>query len=189
MKDASQYPITTGYGQIPNYPLNNGFHRGVDRACPTGTPLLVNGVLIGKTGTTGASTGPHLHLGRFVNGQPTDPGNGGFILVDATVTETGQDATSGKFIKVRDSGGAVWFYCHLSEILTKAGDKLVMDKITKEQENSLSIMQTGSMPGVNYDYRFTGKPLTQANLDAMLQFWAKQPRPSSTKLKPGLYEV
>lgn len=55
-----------------------------------------------------------------------------------------------------------------------------VDKITKEQEITCSIMQTGSKPGKNYDYRFTGKDLTQTNLDAMLQFWSRQPRPPIT---------
>lgn len=43
--------------------------------------------------------------------------------------------------------------------------------ITKEQEITLSLMATGSNPGNDYDYRFTGKPNDQATLDAMLQFW------------------
>jgi hypothetical protein len=62
-----------------------------------------------------------------------------------------------------------------------AGVQLVkeIDMITKQQEQVLSTMQTGSLPGKNYNYRFTGKPLTQANLDALLNFWKKQPRPSN----------
>jgi hypothetical protein len=54
----------------------------------------------------------------------------------------------------------------------------VADKITRAQEQVISIMQTGALPGKNYNYRFTGLPLTQANLDAMLNFWKQIPRPT-----------
>lgn len=72
-----------------------------------------------------------------------------------------------------------------------------VDMITKEQEIVCAEMQTGSPPGVNYNYQFTGLPLTQTNLDKMLQFWSSQPRPAPepappanvTKLSKGFYEV
>lgn len=68
-----------------------------------------------------------------------------------------------------------------------------MDKITKDEENVCAIMATGSYPGKDYNYQFTGLPLTQANLDKMLQFWQSQtvnrPAPNATKLAPGLYQV
>lgn len=53
-----------------------------------------------------------------------------------------------------------------------------MDKITKEQEEVLATMQTGSYPGKDYNYQFTGLPLTQGNLDKMLQFWSGQAKPT-----------
>lgn len=64
-----------------------------------------------------------------------------------------------------------------------------MDKITKDQENSCAVMQTYSYPGKDYNYKFTGLPLTQANLDAMLQFWSSQPRPNPPEFveAPQLY--
>jgi hypothetical protein len=52
-----------------------------------------------------------------------------------------------------------------------------MDKITKEQEQVLAQMQTGSNPGKDYNYQFTGLTLNQANFEKMLQFWQGQPRP------------
>lgn len=33
---------------------------------------ITNGTVLGKVGSTGQSTGPHLHIGWVVNGQPTD---------------------------------------------------------------------------------------------------------------------
>jgi len=49
-----------------------------------------------------------------------------------------------------------------------------MAKITKEQEQELSIGVTGSRPGSNYNYRFTGLEATDANLNAFVQFWSSQ---------------
>lgn len=49
-----------------------------------------------------------------------------------------------------------------------------MDKITQDEENACAIMATGSYPGKDYNYQFTGLPLTQDNLDKMLQFWQGQ---------------
>ena len=54
-----------------------------------------------------------------------------------------------------------------------------VDKITKQQEQTCALMQTYSLPGKDYNYQFTGKPLTQDNLDKMLQFWSSQPRPQT----------
>lgn len=49
-----------------------------------------------------------------------------------------------------------------------------MNKITKEQEMVLSQGVTGSNPGKDYNYKFTGKELTQEILDAFTGFWGSQ---------------
>jgi murein DD-endopeptidase MepM/ murein hydrolase activator NlpD len=50
-----EYTITTPFGWVYGYPLNQtdpinhpgqGFHNGIDYGCPTGTPVVVNGVAI-----------------------------------------------------------------------------------------------------------------------------------------------
>jgi hypothetical protein len=135
VKDASQYPITQPYGYDPSYPLNGGWHRGIDYGSPTGTPVVVNGVTIGLSGSTGAVTGPHLHVGRFVNGAATDPGTGnGFTLDNAVVFDTGYDAVNGNYVRVKGSG-ALWVYLHLSKINVKRGDKLQGDTMTIPDED------------------------------------------------------
>jgi hypothetical protein len=110
---AKDYPVTQPYGYDPNYPLNNGFHKGVDYGCPVGTPIVVNGVTIGLSGATGYVTGAHLHVGRWVGGQSTDPGNGGFDFSSAVVTEINQDATNGKYVRLQ-ADDASWVYLHMS---------------------------------------------------------------------------
>lgn len=124
MAQAKDYPVTQGYGYDPNYPLNAGTHKGIDYGCPVGTPIIVNGVQIGLSGATGYVTGPHLHVGRWVNGQPTNPGvGGGFQFNDAKVTEVGQDATNGKFVRVQ-ADGASWVYLHMSQQTASVGQVL-----------------------------------------------------------------
>lgn len=54
----------------------------------------------------------------------------------------------------------------------------IVDKITKEQENTLSQLATGGNPGSGYDYRFTGLDCTQANWDKCLQFWIGEAKKS-----------
>ena len=129
-KIASQYPITTGYGCLKGYPLNycgpgKGFHRGVDRAMPVGTGVVVNGVEIANSGKTGYVTGPHLHIGRWVNGVVTNPGTGGFAFANAVVTQVDNipNDANGKFVRIQ-ADGASWVYLHLSEIKCKVGQKL-----------------------------------------------------------------
>lgn len=117
---AQDFPITTGYGQIPGYPLNDGFHRGEDRTMPVGTQVLVNGMEIGLSGNTGASTGAHLHIGKWVNGLVQPPQGQGFDLPGAVVYDTGFDATDGNFVRLIASG-VIWVYLHLSKISVKAG--------------------------------------------------------------------
>lgn len=125
MAQASDYPITTGYGQIPGYPLNNGFHKGVDRIMPANTPVVVNGNKIGLSGSTGASTGNHLHLGKFTqNGTLLDPGTSGFSFKSARVIVVSSDATNGNYVKLL-ADGYVYIYCHLNKQTCVVGQHLV----------------------------------------------------------------
>lgn len=177
---AKDFPITTPYGWVDGYPLNQdaahpgqGFHKGIDYGCPTGTEVTVNGAIIGHSGATGTITGPHLHVGRWVNGVVTDPGVGnGFNFASAVVTEVGEDSVNGKFVRVQGDG-ASWVYLHLSQQNVIKGKVLEGETempITKEMEMSESYKATGFYPGANYDYRFVGT----TDYNAFLSFWEGQ---------------
>lgn len=125
---AKDYPITTPFGKVDGYPLNNGFHKGLDYGCPVGTPVVVSGVQIGLSGDSGFVTGPHLHIGKWVDSQPQDP-TGGFDVI-GTVTEVGYDETNGNYVRI-GTGSASWVYLHLSKIGVSVGQGIngeIMDK-------------------------------------------------------------
>lgn len=118
------YPITTPYGPVKDYPLNNGFHQGIDYGCPDGTAVIVNGVTIGLSNNTGASTGSHCHVGKFVDGMVQNPGVGnGFSFDSAVVFDTGFDNTDGNYVRITGDG-AVWNYLHLEKVLVTKGQVL-----------------------------------------------------------------
>lgn len=118
------YPVTTPFGQVAGYPLNNGFHNGIDYGYPMGTPVVVNGVTIGLSNNTGSTTGPHLHVGKFVNGVVQNPGVGnGFVFNSAVIFDTGFDNTDGNYVRITGDG-ALWNYLHLEKVLVTKGQVL-----------------------------------------------------------------
>lgn len=126
MAQAKDYPVTFPYGATtapysPSYP-----HKGDDRAMPVGTSVRVNGVQIGNSGKTGFVTGPHLHVGKWLNGRHYNPGGKGFSFNSAVVTQIDpyDNDANGKFVRVQADGYS-WVYLHLSEITCKVGQKLV----------------------------------------------------------------
>lgn len=119
------YPVTTQFGKVAGYPLNNGFHTGIDYGSPVGTPVVVNGVQIALSGNTGASTGPHCHVGHWNGGIVLNPGVGGGKTVNGgKITEIGYDATNGNFVRVGDADGTSWVYLHLSKVTCTKGQVL-----------------------------------------------------------------
>lgn len=125
---ASDYKISFPYGATsapysPSHP-----HRGDDRACPTGTPVVINGVTIGLTGATGFVDGPHLHVQEWHNNyldirKPQNAFKGG-IVTNIDPNGTQGDGSFGKFITVKTADGWSDSYCHLSEIKVKIGQEL-----------------------------------------------------------------
>lgn len=131
MKDISQYPITFPFGATtPPYSPSKP-HLGVDRKTPEiGVSVLVNGQLIGLTGNSGKSSGPHHHLQRVQNGMVVNPGNGGFdIPKPSVVFAVGETPIIGKYIRIRDAQGVEWSHFHLSDIRVKVGDRVGEDMI------------------------------------------------------------
>lgn len=168
-KDASQYKVTFPYGATspPYGTAALPYHRGDDRAMPVGTPVLVNGVQIGLSGSSGLSTGPHLHIGRWVGGKDTNPHGLGFTVTGATVTQVSSDNENGNFVRIADADGSSWVYLHLSEQDVKVGQKLQggaqpMSKDALTREEIAGIYQ---LAFDNNDYpeslisAYTGKPL------------------------------
>lgn len=133
--DLSKYPVTTPFGWVEGYPLNQtdpvnhpgqGYHNGIDYGLPMNTPVIVNGVQIASSNNTGDTTGPHLHVGKFVGGVAVNPGlNQGANFDKAVIYDTGKDDTNGNFVRIT-ADGALWNYLHLADgsIKVKAGQVL-----------------------------------------------------------------
>lgn len=125
---ASDFPISFGYGAVDGrfygpHGTIGPYHRGVDRVMPVGTPVVVNGVQIGLSGNSGASSGAHLHVGRFIGAKDTDPGRGGFSFDSAVVVTVAGDATNGNYVRLQ-ADGASWVYLHLSKQTCVVGQVL-----------------------------------------------------------------
>lgn len=126
MKDLSRYPITFGYKAQDNvfYGPNGRvgpYHRGADRACPIGTPIVINGQTIGLTGNTGLSSGPHCHTQAMKNSQDLNPAP--YEFKGGKVTRARYQYDFGNVVGIK-VGTVEIFYAHLSKINVKIGDTI-----------------------------------------------------------------
>lgn len=175
MSDASTYPVSFPYGATSAPYSPAAPHRGDDRPCPSGTPVMLAGVQIGLTGATGKVTGAHLHIQEWKgNYAATRKPQNSFkpgVVVNVDPEGTQGDGSFGKFITVQTSDGWNDSYCHLSQINVQVGDRIGGDmwNITKEQIDDISRKTNGKLPGTDFNYaHFTGQSATQALLDELL---------------------
>lgn len=144
MKPISQYPVTFPYGATtkPYSPSNP--HTGDDRAAPKNTPIDVGDTIIGLVGTTGKSTGYHLHIQKWKGGyqNPNGQGVGNTIAFPAKVTEVGYRDDIGYFVRLVDANGVRWSYFHMikdsqrvrvGQIINKLEDKEEVEMVTMQQ--------------------------------------------------------
>lgn len=126
MKPCNDYPISFAYkAQDGQYYGPNGsvglYHRGEDRACPTGSPIIVQGVTIGLVGATGLASGPHLHF-QCMRGGDVDPAP--YRWAAGKVTTAGWHSQFGNHIRITHTDGTEMIYAHLSKINVTVGQVL-----------------------------------------------------------------
>lgn len=130
MATAADYYVNFGYKATDGYYYGqNGivgkYHRGNDRPCPSGTPIVISGVTIGLTGATGLASGPHLHTQACTAGSSytNDLDPGPYEFKNGTVVVAGWHSQFGNYIVIR-VGGVDITYAHLSKINVSVGQTI-----------------------------------------------------------------
>ena len=211
------YKISFPYGATtapysPSHP-----HKGEDRAAPLGTPIPVNGKVIGWVGSTGKSSGSHLHVQKVTSAVVSPNGGGKTLPQPAKVTATGYNSEIGNYVRIKDANGTVWSYFHQTKVNVKLGDNIGEDMLTKNQVRDLFVFIYGRGPSETEYAKYVGKTTYEklrANMLASAKFaglltlasagklnaknhlitplkraYVPPPTPGLTVLPPGEYQV
>ena len=177
---AHEYPVTFGFrGIFMPYYGNGGSiypgHHGIDWGTPVNTPVVVSGVTIARTGNTGLSTGPHLHVDKHRTGSRDyggyrDPSD--FPNITGTVTFTGWANSAGNMVVIRADNGHIYRFLHLEKILVKEGDTIqdmyrgrTAQDWAKVADHATSVATTRSnrLRAIESKYGNAGYPITASN--------------------------
>lgn len=139
MRDLSTFPVSLKYGATTKPYSRANPHRGLDIAAPLGTPIRVNGVVIGLVGSTGFSTGNHTHVQKVSKNYVVNPGSVSDVVNLPTpchVIEINTNPTNrnGMFVRIKDGKGNVFTYMHLSKISVAEG-RLYKDDMYKNKNS------------------------------------------------------
>ena len=163
---AADYPITFGYRATDGYYYGpNGivgkYHRGNDRPCPMGTPIVIGSTTIGHTGASGLASGPHLHTQVCTAGSSyaDDFSPAPYEFKYGTVIKAGWHNQFGNHIVIR-VGGVDITYAHLSQINVSAGQIL-----SAPQGSNINMFNTREEVTEAY-VQLRGVPGTQAEMQA-----------------------
>lgn len=122
---AHQFQVSFGFNEYDNFYYTKQLrHKGNDRSTPCGTELWINGTKCALTGTTGLSSGCHLHtqVGKDMYAQePINPTPHEFK--SGTVVEVGYASAWGNYFIVQ-SGVYYCVYAHLQKIFVKKGQEV-----------------------------------------------------------------
>jgi murein DD-endopeptidase MepM/ murein hydrolase activator NlpD len=179
---AKDYKVSFPYGATSAPYSKDHPHRGNDRACPTGTPVVINGVTLGLTGATGMVSGPHLHTQEWRGDVATTrkPEN---EFKAGTVVDTGTRPQWGKFVTVQVNGWNTT-YCHLSEIKVRAGQIIgeQQEMVTKHGLDVIYRFRLGIAPTQHALDNFLGKVTFDVADDAVVNSEAFKKKVEQTKL-------
>lgn len=136
IKTAKDYPVTFDYNAYDwRYYFPWRRHKGQDRPTPIGTKVILRKTLIGATGSSGRSSGPHIHTSKwqsFIVNFLGFPRNYfkpvGAFDVEGRVVYAGWLGSAGRCViikqdrKGKDRKRVFYMYAHLSAISVKRND-------------------------------------------------------------------
>lgn len=156
---ADQYPVTLGYKATTSPYSASNPHKGIDYGAPSGTPVVVSGVNIGLVGSTGYSTGPHLHVDK--NNGALNPSD--WTKIQGKVTFAGLNGTAGNQVSIQATNGALYRFLHLSKINVAVGATIGVS-----MDGLLSKEDVIAIYGLAFD-----NPDSEANQDVIKAFTGK----------------